>query len=339
MQSVIESPDRYLPSLHLMPSLLLDPKPPPGAHPQNTPPKIRPDSLRAIVLLLRHGSRNQIMDESEKHTNKFAQPSKVEDCLRLEASVHKRNRLALEEGDRKKVKELVSLLDNLWKSVSMGATTVPQGTMQLMKAHLGEGGIQCFDEIFAPLGMAGAPDFLVAQHFWYCWTEFLAHSLNEEFVKDEESSMHDSFLQKGALHSSTYMDLSYHGDLSQHGEISQHGTESVEGIKGQVKGISIEISVKDKIKAYFFKSNRISEQFCEIRLSNMEREWIKVAGSLSEPLTVYNINQFLTFVLVDYPHTITTYNCKEFCDYFDKKLEVQGIHVYMCMYVCVCVCV
>jgi len=310
-----------------MPSLLLDLKPPSSAHPQNTPPKNKPVSWKTTVFLLLGGSRNKIMDEMEKHTKSFsstaAGPGKN---LRLRNSAHKRNRLAVEEGDRKKVKELVNLLENLWKSVSKGATTVPQGTMQLMKAHLGEGGTQCFDEVFAPLEIAGAPDILVTQHFWYCWTEFLAHSLNEDFVKDEDCSMQDNFSHtEGALHSSLY------------GHLSQHNMESAED--GQKRISNIEISLKDRIKAYFFKSNRISEQFCQIRLANMEREWIKVAGSLSEPLTAYNMNQFLTFVLVDYPHVITTYNCKEFCDYFDKKLEAQGIHMYICVYVRVCICI
>ena len=321
MQSVIESPDRDLPSLHLMPSLLLDLKPPPNAQPHTAPPKFKPNFSK-IVFLLRHGSGNKIMDATEKHTKGLSSPEK---SLRLRLSEHKRTRLAMQEGDRKKVKELVSLLENLWKSVSMGATTVPQGTMQLMRAHLGEGGTQCFDEIFALLGIAGASEILVAQQFWYCWTEFLAHSLDEDLVKDEDRSMLDNFL---------------HSEESIDDDLSQHGMESAEaGVEGQKKIPKIEISIKDRIKAYFFESNRISEQFCEIRLANMEREWIKVAGSLSEPLTVYNINQFLTFVLVDHPHVITTYNCKEFCDYFDKKLEAQGIHMCMCMYVPARVCV
>jgi len=45
-----------------------------------------------------------------------------------------------------------------------------------MKEYLGEGGSQCFDEVFAPMAEVDAPDFLVAAHFWYCWTEFLLES-------------------------------------------------------------------------------------------------------------------------------------------------------------------
>jgi len=47
---------------------------------------------------------------------------------------------------------------------------------QLMKEYLGEGGSQCCDEVFAPMAKVDAPDFLVAAHFWYCWTEFLLES-------------------------------------------------------------------------------------------------------------------------------------------------------------------
>jgi len=344
MHSVIESPDRDLATLHLMPSLLLDFDAPTNTHcvhSRNTPPpKIKAGSARTIALLLRHGSvagsRNKIMDETEKRVQGFLSSGK---SLLLRLSAHWRNRLVVEEMDRKKVKELVSLLDNLWKSISMGATTVPQGTMQLIKEFLGEGGSHCFDEIFAPLQIAGAPNYLVAQHFWYCWTEFLAHSLSEDFVK-EEVSAEDSSMQDESTHSS-HMEGGLYGDLSQH-NIKSAG-KSIEGPQG-TQVLKIEISIKDRIKAYFSKSNRISEQFCKIRLSSMEREWTKVAGSLSEPLTVHTINQFLTFVLVDYPHTITTYNCKEFCNYFDKKLEAQGtLYIYicicMCVRLCVCVCV
>jgi len=349
MHSVIESPHRDLAKLHLMPSLLLNFDAPPSTHcvlPQNTPPpKMKAGSVktvRTLALLLCHGSvagsRNKIMDETEKRAQVF---SSSEKNLLLRLSAHKRNRLVVEEMDRKKVKDLVSLLDNLWKSISMGATTVPQGTMQLMKEFLGEGGTQCFDEIFAPLQIAGAPDVLVAQHFWYCWTEFLAHSLREDIV-EEEVSAEDSSMQDNSSDSS-HMERGLSGVLSQHGMKS--ADKSIEGPQ-KTQIFKIEISIMDRIRAYFFISNRISQQFCEIRLSNMEREWIKVAGSLSEPLTVHNINQFLTFVLVDYPHAITTYNCKEFCDYFDKKLEAQGtLYIYICtctytcvrLYVCVCV--
>jgi len=44
--------------------------------------------------------------------------------------------MALDEEKRKKIKELVSLLENLWKSISMGATLIPIGTVQVFSERV-----------------------------------------------------------------------------------------------------------------------------------------------------------------------------------------------------------
>ena len=88
--------------------------------------------------------------------------------------------------------------------------------------------------------------------------------------------------------------------------------------------VKIEISLSERILSYLHPSDRsISNKLWDIPLQNMEREWVRVAGSLSEPVTASNMHQFLTFVLVDHPLPISTYNCGEFCDILDKKLDVQ----------------
>jgi len=137
-------------------------------------------------------------------------------------------------------------------------------------------------------------------------------------------------MHSSLLHTEEGLLLATHSDHSQLRMAPAEG-----GMAGKTGLVRVEISLKDKIMAYFSKSRRISGFFRDIPLLNMEREWIKVAGSLSEPLTAHNINHFLTFLLVDYPHTITTYNCQEFCHYLNKKLESQGKHIIV--YICICI--
>jgi hypothetical protein len=36
----------------------------------------------------------------------------------------------------------------------------------MMREFLGEGGVQCFDAVFAPMSIPGAPDYFISQHFW-----------------------------------------------------------------------------------------------------------------------------------------------------------------------------
>jgi len=123
--------------------------------------------------------------------------------------------------------------------------------------------------------------------------------------------MHGSVQTNRSLQSAKNRD-----NIGRHMAAAEGGSKATQGV------VRIDISIKDRVKSYFSPS-RIVEQLHEIPLSTVEREWIKVTGSLSEPLTAYNINQFLTFVLTDHDHAITTFNCKEFCDIFKKKLDAQ----------------
>ena len=92
---------------------------------------------------------------------------------------------------------------------------------------------------------------------------------------------------------------------------------------GDCAEAKIEITLKERLQGYFYPTHRITDTFLSTPLQNMEREWIRVMGSLSEPLTAQSMAQFLTFVLVDHPNPINKYNCKELCSLFDKRLDAQ----------------
>jgi len=92
---------------------------------------------------------------------------------------------------------------------------------------------------------------------------------------------------------------------------------------GEGAEAKIEITLKERLQGYFYSTHRITDTFLSTPLQNMEREWIRVMGSLSEPLTAQSMAQFLTFVLVDHPNPINKYNCKELCSLFDKRLDAQ----------------
>jgi len=78
----------------------------------------------SVVNLLGHRSKNKILDEP-------AQSISIGPEKGPRLQPEHRNHLAVDEEKRKRIKELVSLLENLWKSISMGATLIPIGTMQV----------------------------------------------------------------------------------------------------------------------------------------------------------------------------------------------------------------
>ena len=127
VHSALESVHRDIEKLHLMPSLLLD-----SALESSftcdltTPTANNLLNKGSVANLLGHGSKNKILDEPAQSTDSAMGPERGP---RLQPE--HRNHLALDEEKRKRIKELVSLLENLWKSISMGATLIPIGTMQV----------------------------------------------------------------------------------------------------------------------------------------------------------------------------------------------------------------
>jgi len=84
-----------------------------------------------VANLLGHVSNNKIFNEPAQSTDSIMGPDKGP---RLQPE--HRNDMALDEEKRKKIKELVSLLENLWKSISMGATLIPIGTVQVFSERV-----------------------------------------------------------------------------------------------------------------------------------------------------------------------------------------------------------
>jgi len=127
VHSALESVHRDIQNLHRMPGLLLDScLESPSTFDLTTPTPKLSSQKGPLANLLGHGFKNKILDEPVESTDGVMSPEKGP-CLQPEHCNH----LALDEEKRKKIKELVSLLENLWKSISMGATSIPIGTMQV----------------------------------------------------------------------------------------------------------------------------------------------------------------------------------------------------------------
>jgi len=127
VHSALESVHRDIENLHRMPSLLLDScLESPCTCDLTTPTPKLSSKKGPVANRLGHGFKNKILDEPAESTDGVMGLEKGP-CLQPEHCNH----LALDEENRKKIKELVSLLENLWKSISMGATSIPTGTMQV----------------------------------------------------------------------------------------------------------------------------------------------------------------------------------------------------------------
>ena len=76
------------------------------------------------------------------------------------------------ELERQEIQDAFQDIQNLWRHLSRGAETVPKGTVELIKEHLGESGAQCYAKVFAPVDEPTAPQFLSVETFWFCWWQF-----------------------------------------------------------------------------------------------------------------------------------------------------------------------
>jgi hypothetical protein len=78
---------------------------------------------------------------------------------------------------------------------------------------------------------------------------------------------------------------------------------------------------KDLLKFWVFPSRRIEHSFFKAPLNVHEREFTKVVGTLSVPLTGLAIKQYLTYILVEHSHQVDVHSCREFCGFFKRKLN------------------
>ena len=103
------------------------------------------------------------------------------------------------ELDRKEIQDSFQSIQNLWKHLSRGANTVPKGSVDMIKEHLGEGGMQCYTNVFLPMEEPTAPTFFNEECFWFCWVHFLAntiaHSIENEEQEMLEANTLDHFVQ------------------------------------------------------------------------------------------------------------------------------------------------
>lgn len=115
------------------------------------------------------------------------------------------------ELERQEIQDAFLDIQTLWHHLSRGADTVPKGTIELIKEHLGESGAQCYANVFAPVDEPTAPSFLSVETFWFCWVHFLTRSLIhstgkqdhedeiEQETKEEEERALSSASHKGVV--------------------------------------------------------------------------------------------------------------------------------------------
>ena len=94
------------------------------------------------------------------------------------------------ELQRQDIQESFLNIQNLWRHLSRGANTVPKGHVDLIKDLLGESGLQCYNNVFAPMDEPTAPLAFDADSFWYCWINFLAKSIKN--IQDEDLNHEDN---------------------------------------------------------------------------------------------------------------------------------------------------
>jgi len=247
-----------------------------------------------------------------------------------QAFMPKTSCVLVSEPERKKMKEALVTIDKIWKSISMGASSVPRGTMNLVRIRLGEGGEQFYQDVVEPLFRPGGPDSVLQEHFWYCWLEFLSDSIlhkdNATFdtadnptymIDDEDPSVHGG----GSVHGE---DSSVHGGGSVYGEVPKERIPLPE-MQGKMQGMMQIFNEQETLiqilVSSWFSDRRIESRFVQVPQTILEKEFLKVAGNLNESLQGEDIRQYLKYTLVDHPYAISLHNCREFSSLFNKKFK------------------
>ena len=106
------------------------------------------------------------------------------------------------ELDRKEIQDSFQNIQNLWKHLARGANTVPKGSVDMIKEHLGEGGLECYTNVFLPMEEPTAPTFFNEECFWFCWVHFLAKTIAHSIENEEQEMLKANVLnssEAGAL--------------------------------------------------------------------------------------------------------------------------------------------
>jgi len=214
------------------------------------------------------------------------------------------------EVKRKELRDAFVMLDNVWSVFSMGANTVPKGTLEMMRELLGEGGLQAFADVLKPMYGDGSPIEFRAETFFYCWTVFLS-----------ETCLDDTLQMSWVATGDEVPKTIYDQDSSLHG-LSEAGPQEADTVKETHNAIFSESeSVQDRLMIWMFADRRIVYRFVEVPILMQEREFVRVTGALTEPLRGDLIRQYLKYVMVDFPYPISIGNCCEFCELFDKRFD------------------
>jgi hypothetical protein len=101
------------------------------------------------------------------------------------------------EIQRQAIQEAFQNIQKLWHHLSRGANTAPKNCVELIKAFLGESGLECYNNIFVPMEEPTAPLFFDEDTFWFCWVNFLTRSLKQtidiENTESEEDKGQDHY--------------------------------------------------------------------------------------------------------------------------------------------------
>ena len=227
----------------------------------------------------------------------------------------------MSELQRKKIKEAVSSIEKVWAAISMGAPMIPKGTMHLVQEHLGEGGEQLYADLMSPLSRPGAPPCIYPEHFWFCCIEFLSETTiagiqDAANIDADESEDKDPELDAD--------EESFHGQPEGSAEPTFENQNQSTSKANTRESSDLEIfdekeSLKQIFESLVFKDRQIESRFVEVSPLLLEREFIRVAGNLSESLMGDAIRQYLKYTIVDHPYPMSLANCREFCGLFGKK--------------------
>ena len=219
--------------------------------------------------------------------------------------------ISITETDRKAVRNSVAMLTKIWTAISRGANTIPRASLDAMKNLLGEG-TQSFIDVFKLIYAENAPTEVRAETYWYCWTQFLCQACMDE-SRSADLSLLESFNDS-------------YGSV--HADDSTHGPPPANTMSESISIFEEEENFQDRIFAsmsrmfpWAFSDHRISSRFLEKPIAMLETDYLRVTGSLTEPLHGENIRQYLKLVMVDFQYSISLEHCREFCGLFNKRFE------------------
>ena len=173
-----------------------------------------------------------------------------------------------------------------------------QSLWNRISSNLGEAGGETFRKILLASDNEKQEDML-EPHYWVAWVSYLSSERIDQETSDEIDEVQRARDQVEAAKQVEEL-------LEQEADVE----EEDKGWQG----------FYEKIHARFAPSRRLRDRFFEREVIDLyEEAYIKVSGSLTEPIKAERIAVMLSYIFVDFPFRFSHFNAREFLETFGQS--------------------